>query len=318
MWASEGEESGASGPSRPDADDLPVGRPLVRPRSRPQARHPVDPPGAPAAVTPTPTPIPTRTPTPCPAPAVPPPDVVADPVTGRTVEPAPNPVVAPPTGVPAVGLVVGAATPLGIAFTDALRARGARVCLLDGDAEAVRSTVGDDPDVMVLRCDLSRSDDVLDAMGFLRRAGVRVDVLVQAPDGPVGVGGGEPADGGRAVPSPREMDDRYRREVSGPLWLLAEAAALLRPGATVVVADRPSVGDGDPVGAARDRAVQVVRDAMGDRAGVLRVVIADGTASGDRAAAALVLDLVSLDRLRVTAVEVRPVGPVESGGSLPA
>ena len=299
MWANEGDDVGASGSPRPDVGGLPVGEPLVRSRLGPPS-------GATVPFT-----APTGRPADDPAAA----DghhVVGAPTVAPGAAPEPVPRVAP-VGGPSTALVVGAASPLGTAFTAALRARGARVCLLDDDAGAVRSVVGDDPDAMVLRCDLSRPDDVLDATGFLRRAGLRIDLLVQTSVGSVPSVGDVPAG-----PTARELDDRYRREVSGPLWLLEAAAALLGPGATVVVADSGSVDAADPVDAARARAVQVARDVLGDRASVLHVVVAGGSPSEDRAAAALALDLAGLDRVRVTAVEVRPVGPPGGGGSLPA
>ena len=164
----------------------------------------------------------------------------------RPVQPAAEPEPpAPPPGPLAgrVGLVTGATGDLGSAFAGALGERGARVCLLDADLDALRSSAarvgaGDPP--LVLRCDLGSADDVRSVCDFLRRSGARLDLVVHAATAP---------QDGTVLDSPVDgLDEHYLIEVRAPSILAQELADSLAPGASVVFVDRePDHADVGPV-----------------------------------------------------------------------
>ncbi len=234
----------------------------------------------------------------------------------RPVQPAAEPEPPPPPPGPLagrVGLVTGATGDLGSAFAGALGERGARVCLLDADLDALRSSAarvgaGDPP--LVLRCDLGSADDVRSVCDFLRRSGARLDLVVHAATAP---------QDGTVLDSPVDgLDEHYLIEVRAPSILAQELADALAPGASVVFVDRePGHADAGAgaqrsvLAAARRGLVDVLRAELGD--GDVRLVSA--SCAGDSVAsdvAEVVLDAVfRTGPGRVTDLRVLSLPPAE-------
>lgn len=218
-----------------------------------------------------------------------------------------------------VGLVTGAASPLGEAFGVALSSRGARVCLVDDDLADLRAAAqrcGGTDGSLVLRADPASVEELTDAVAFLDRSGVRPDLVVHA------------ALAGPASPPPHgapsadteplsELDQRHHVEVRGPMALSERVLPLLAPDATVVfvdlrAGDGPAPGPERIVAAARRELVDGARVALEEHdVRVLSVsVVADDSADATSLAGDLATDVagVSLDLIgRAGAAEVTHV-----------
>ena len=113
-----------------------------------------------------------------------------------------------------LAVVTGAAGLLGAAITAELVARGAHVCLIGRDLDALRATVDAlDPGAhtAMLRCDLASVDDVESAADFIERIGEPVDLLVHAA--------GMYAPTTIARGTVEELDEHYLLDVRGPYLL---------------------------------------------------------------------------------------------------
>ena len=113
-----------------------------------------------------------------------------------------------------LAVVTGAAGLLGAAITAELTARGAHVCVIGRDLEALRATVegiGPGAHTAMLRCDLASIEDVESAADFIERIGEPVDLLVHA------AGMYSPTTIARGTVE--ELDEHYLLDVRGPYLL---------------------------------------------------------------------------------------------------
>lgn len=111
-------------------------------------------------------------------------------------------------------VVTGASGLLGASVAAELAGRGAHVCLIGRDMDALRVTVdalGPEARTAMLRCDLASIDDVDDAVRFIDRIGEPVDLLVHAAGmyTPTTIAGG----------SVDDLDEHYLLDVRGPYLL---------------------------------------------------------------------------------------------------
>lgn len=226
----------------------------------------------------------------------------------------------PPEGVERrLAVVTGATGLLGAAIARELAARGAMVCLVGRDIEALEETarrLGPGAPHAVLRCDLAVSEDVVAAVDFVERLDLPVDLVVHAA--------GLQAPARIADGSVESLDEHYLLNVRGPYLLTQRLLPMLRDDAAQCVfvagADRTGerVGDAHHAitqAAARALAAELRVEAAQRRIRVLTVVADD--ASNERgsvdptefvgALAANVVDALSTADLDVTELVVRGV-----------
>jgi NAD(P)-dependent dehydrogenase (short-subunit alcohol dehydrogenase family) len=113
-----------------------------------------------------------------------------------------------------LAVVTGAAGMLGAAIAGELVARGAHVCLIGRDPDALRQTVdglAPGAHTAMLRCDLASVEDVESAADFVERIGEPVDLLVHAA--------GMYAPTTIARGTVEELDEHYLLDVRGPYLL---------------------------------------------------------------------------------------------------
>ena len=178
-------------------------------------------------------------------------------------------------------VVPGAGGMLGAAISAELSARGAAVCLIGRDLDALDVTVrslGPGSHSAVLCCDLAQADDIADAVRFVELLDRPVDLLVHA------AGLQAP---GRVTDSPVDaLDEHYLLNVRGPYVLSQLVVPLMRvPGArTVFVTSAPRTDrrEGDAhhtitQAAARALADQLRVETAGSGVRVLTVVADDWT-----------------------------------------
>lgn len=113
-----------------------------------------------------------------------------------------------------LAVVTGAAGMLGGSLAAELAARGARVCLIGRDTDALRETVqalGPTARAAMLRCDLASAEDITSAVDFIERIGEPVDLLVHAA--------GLYAPSSIARGDVTELDEHYLLDVRGPYLL---------------------------------------------------------------------------------------------------
>lgn len=217
-------------------------------------------------------------------------------------------------------VVTGAAGLLGGAFVADLVGRGARVCLIGRDLDALRATIaplGADAPTALLRCDLASAEDVDSACDFIDRIGQPVDLLVHAA--------GIQAPTTIAAGSLDDLDEHYLLEVRGPYLLTQRLLpSLTQSKGRVVFLTGPVAGaSGERLDAhraisqagARAFADELRREAapMG-----VRVLVVGAEADLDvagagpdaapflRACASTVLDSLAAAALDVTELRLRP------------
>ncbi len=223
-------------------------------------------------------------------------------------------------------VVTGASGLLGGAFVTELVERGARVCLIGRDLDALRDTtsaLGPDAPTALLRCDLASAEDVDSACDFVDRIGQPVDLLVHAA--------GIQAPTTIATGSLDDLDEHYLLEVRGPYLLTQRLLpSLTEAGGRVVFLTAPVGGSGEQLDAhraisqagVRAFAQELRREAapMGVRVLVVgaeaNVDVTGGGPGGPsflRTCAATVLDSLGAAALDVTELRLRaaPVGRAE-------
>ncbi len=190
----------------------------------------------------------------------------ANPVEPPFGEP-PRPVFAarPDPGVDRAGLegrlavVTGATGLLGASIAGELSARGALVCLIGRDLDALMVTasrLGAGARSAVLRCDLAVGEDVVSAVDFVERLDRPVDVVVHAA--------GLQASG-RISDGPVEaLDEHYLLNVRGPYLLTQRLLPLLRDDAAQCVFFAGDAHPGSRVGDAHHAITQAAGRALAD------------------------------------------------------
>lgn len=238
---------------------------------------------------------------------------------GRSAEEAPA--AAPVAGERSVAgrlaVVTGASGLLGTAVAAELVARGAHVCLIGRDLDALRATaehVGGGAPPALLRCDLASVDDVIAATEFIDRIGAPVDVLVHAA--------GVRAPSTIARGTVEDLDEHYLLDVRGPYLLTQRLLTSLTDARGRVVffaADDGTPAAGDDVHRTISQAgLRALADVLRDEAGPLGVRVLtvrtdddlDPDGGGDAArfldvCAAAVLDVLAVDAVDVTQVHLR-------------
>jgi len=128
-----------------------------------------------------------------------------------------------------VAVVTGGAGEVGRAIAFALLQAGARVCVLDHDADGLRATAADAESaapIVYLQCDLGSVADIEGAAEFIARFDRPVDVLVHGADCHVVAG----VDGDVA-----DLDEQYLLNVRGPYVLTQALGEQLQAGPGHVV-----------------------------------------------------------------------------------
>lgn len=215
-------------------------------------------------------------------------------------------------------VVTGASGLLGAAFAAEVVERGARVCLIGRDMDALRATtatLGPDAPTAHLRCDLASAEDVDSACDFIDRIGQPVDLLVHAA--------GIQAPTTIAAGSLDDLDEHYLLEVRGPYLLTQRLLpSLTESKGHVVFLTGPHSNPSDQLDAhraisqagVRAFAEELRREAtpMGVRVLVVGAeagldVAGDGAGDGAflRACAATVLDSMADQALEVTELRLR-------------
>jgi short-subunit dehydrogenase len=223
-----------------------------------------------------------------------------------------------------LAVITGASGLLGSALASGLIARGASVCLIGRDLESLRATrqeFGPGAGTALLRCDLASAEDVASASDFIDRIGRPVDLLVHAAGlfTPSSIATGAVAD----------LDEHYLLDVRGPYLLTKRLMPSLAEAEGRVVF---FAGLADSTPAPREHARDVHRDVTlaglrsfatalrdestprGVRVLTVRTdeVVETTAATSDTGFAAdcasTVLDLLAVESLDVTGVELRRGG----------
>lgn len=233
----------------------------------------------------------------------------------------PEPPTPDPSGVrDRLAVVTGATGLLGAAIAAELSARGAIVCLVGRDLQALldaERALGPGARAAVLRCDLAVGEDVASAVDFVERLDRPVDLVVHAA--------GLQAQARIADAPVEDLDEHYLLNVRGPYLLTQRLLPLLRDGSArcvfIAAADTPGASGGDAhhtitqAGTraladelrveAAPRGVRVLTVIAQDEAGVRRgVVDADAFAT---ALATTVVDALGSPDLDLTELVVRGV-----------
>jgi NAD(P)-dependent dehydrogenase (short-subunit alcohol dehydrogenase family) len=163
-----------------------------------------------------------------------------------------------------VAVVTGGAGPIGRSIAFALLDAGARVCVLDHDAEGLRATASaaqNASPIVYLQCDLGSVGDIEEAAEFIARFDRPVDVLVHGADCHVVAGvNGDVAD----------LDEQYLLNVRGPYVLTQALGAQLEAGPGHVVFLEESLET-----VADDLQYAITRAAVGAFAAGLREAVDD-------------------------------------------